>query len=110
MTLLLQQLCHWLRKHSCAAFVKDVSARSCNSCCLPDMLLLPVPCTQVCPYFLSRDMANTADLIFMPYNYIVDQQVRRHPTQRLQPGTAAHPVLTFVAVQVLYACLLVPCP
>jgi hypothetical protein len=31
---------------------------------------------QVCPYFLSRDMAGTADVIFMPYNYLVDAQVR----------------------------------
>jgi hypothetical protein len=30
---------------------------------------------QVCPYFLSRDMAGTADVIFMPYNYLVDAQV-----------------------------------
>jgi hypothetical protein len=31
---------------------------------------------QVCPYFLSRDMAGTADVIFMPYNYLVDAQVK----------------------------------
>jgi hypothetical protein len=31
---------------------------------------------QVCPYFLSRDLAGTADVIFMPYNYLVDSSSR----------------------------------
>jgi regulator of telomere elongation helicase 1 len=30
----------------------------------------------VCPYFLSRDLASTADIIFMPYNYLVDSSSR----------------------------------
>lgn len=30
---------------------------------------------QVCPYYLSRDMTATADVIFMPYNYLVDSSV-----------------------------------
>jgi regulator of telomere elongation helicase 1 len=30
----------------------------------------------VCPYFLSRDLAATADVIFMPYNYLVDAHSR----------------------------------
>lgn len=29
-----------------------------------------------CPYFLSRDMAANADIVFMPYNYLVDPQTR----------------------------------
>ena len=36
-----------------------------------------------CPYFLSRKMSKSADLIFMPYNYIIDRKVcmcvRVHP-------------------------------
>jgi len=36
----------------------------------------------VCPYFLSRKMAKSADLIFMPYNYIIDQKVRVHMSAR----------------------------
>lgn len=31
---------------------------------------------QVCPYFLSRDLAGTADILFMPYNYLVDSSSR----------------------------------
>lgn len=30
----------------------------------------------LCPYFLSRDMAATADIVFMPYNYLVDAKTR----------------------------------
>ena len=29
-----------------------------------------------CPYYLSRTMAETADLVFMPYNYIIDAKTR----------------------------------
>lgn len=31
---------------------------------------------QVCPYFLSRDLAGSADILFMPYNYLVDSSSR----------------------------------
>lgn len=30
----------------------------------------------VCPYFVSRGMANTSDLIFLPYNYLIDPKTR----------------------------------
>ena len=30
----------------------------------------------LCPYFLSREMAASADLVFMPYNYLVDVKTR----------------------------------
>ena len=29
-----------------------------------------------CSFYLSRDMAETADLIFMPYNYVLDGRTR----------------------------------
>ncbi|KAJ1547570.1 Fanconi anemia group J protein [Nowakowskiella sp. JEL0078] len=31
---------------------------------------------KVCPYFASRNLATTADLVFVPYNYIIDPQIR----------------------------------
>jgi regulator of telomere elongation helicase 1 len=30
----------------------------------------------LCPYFLSREMAANADIVFMPYNYLVDPMTR----------------------------------
>ena len=40
--------------------------------------------SQACPYFVSRSVAEEADIIFCPYNYIVDPgirlSVRTHPS------------------------------
>ncbi len=30
---------------------------------------------RACPYYLSRDLASKADIIFMPYNYLLDQRI-----------------------------------
>ena len=32
---------------------------------------------QVCPYYLTRDTAADADIVFMPYNYLTDPGSRR---------------------------------
>lgn len=29
-----------------------------------------------CPYYLSRELQKTADMIFLPYNYLVDDSIR----------------------------------
>ena len=29
-----------------------------------------------CPYFLSRDMTSSAELVFMPYQYLIDAKTR----------------------------------
>lgn len=31
-----------------------------------------------CPYFLSKELKNTADIIFMPYNYLLDPKMRKN--------------------------------
>lgn len=31
---------------------------------------------ELCPFMIAREMAKTADIVFAPYNYIIDQQIR----------------------------------
>lgn len=32
---------------------------------------------QCCPYYVSKEIIKTADIIFMPYNYLIDPHIRR---------------------------------
>ena len=32
--------------------------------------------SRVCPYYLARELKSSADIIFMPFNYIFDAKVR----------------------------------
>eukprot|EP00981_Chlorochromonas_danica_P004720 scaffold954_cov173-Ochromonas_danica.AAC.6 len=32
---------------------------------------------QICPYFYSREASATADIVFMPYNYLLDSSIRK---------------------------------
>jgi regulator of telomere elongation helicase 1 len=29
-----------------------------------------------CPYYATKDRAQAADVIFMPYNYLIDEKIR----------------------------------
>lgn len=33
--------------------------------------------TKVCPYYMSRELKQSADIVFMPYNYLLDPRTRR---------------------------------
>ena len=32
----------------------------------------------ICPYFAMKDRAAGADIIFMPYNYLIDEKIREN--------------------------------
>ena len=32
---------------------------------------------RVCPYYMSRELKQQADIIFMPYNYLLDPRARK---------------------------------
>ena len=33
---------------------------------------------RMCPYYMAKELKSEAELIFMPYNYILDVKVRTH--------------------------------
>jgi regulator of telomere elongation helicase 1 len=33
---------------------------------------------EYCPYYATKDRANAADVIFMPYNYLIDERIREN--------------------------------
>jgi regulator of telomere elongation helicase 1 len=32
----------------------------------------------ICPYFANKDRSSGADIIFMPYNYLIDEKIREN--------------------------------
>jgi regulator of telomere elongation helicase 1 len=32
----------------------------------------------ICPYFANKDRLTGADIIFMPYNYLIDEKIREN--------------------------------
>lgn len=40
--------------------------------------------TKCCPYFLSKELKQNADIVFMPYNYLLDPKTRKAQGVELQ--------------------------
>jgi regulator of telomere elongation helicase 1 len=57
-----------------------------------------------CPYFLSRELHNTADILFVPYNYLIEKENRRSLTGISWSRT----VLIFDEAHNLASCLTIP--
>lgn len=43
---------------------------------IEDLIKVSAP-LRVCPYYMSRELKQSADIIFMPYNYLLDPRTRR---------------------------------
>lgn len=43
----------------------------------------------MCPYYLARELKSDADVIFMPYNYILDIKVCWNEEWKLHPPLVA---------------------
>ncbi|WIA37112.1 hypothetical protein OEZ86_014079 [Tetradesmus obliquus] len=67
--------CRWHTKHRQERVMKELSSAVPAPVDIEELVKIGRH-AEVCPYFLSRDMANTAEVIFMPYNYLVDSQSR----------------------------------
>lgn len=57
---------------------------------LPPCSQAPV-CSRLCPYYLSRNLKQQADIIFMPYNYLLDAKVRSQPMPLMISGAKGCP-------------------
>ena len=66
-------------KHSCT-FKKNLEGYSSDSVFNPiqdiEDLLRMGKKERICPYFYSRDNAESADLVLLPYNYLMDSSIR----------------------------------
>lgn len=45
-------------------------------CCRDAIALLLLQAQGPCPYFMSRELAAGADIVFMPYQYLIDPKTR----------------------------------
>ena len=72
-SLVAKRACKW--HYNVDKFLKSNPDSNTNVLDIEDLSKLGTTRT-VCPYYLSRDMAANADIIFMPYNYLVDVKTR----------------------------------
>lgn len=58
----------------------------CWAWCPPALTVPPPVVPRVCPYYLSRNLTQRADILFMPYNYLLDPKVRPQPVHLMPLG------------------------
>ena len=40
--------------------------------------------TMICPYFANKDRISGTDIVFMPYNYLIDEKIRENFVNRYE--------------------------
>lgn len=51
---------------------------------------------RLCPYYLARNLKQQADIVFMPYNYLLDAKVRLLPASLMIPDVGCPGVVRAV--------------
>lgn len=44
---------------------------------IEDIVKLGKSC-KFCPYYMAKELMKTADIVFMPYNYLLDYRIRKN--------------------------------
>lgn len=77
-------MCKTLTSNKSCAYYRDVEKKVKESSLFQEDRLIDIEDlvkkgkqTQCCPYFASRELQNDADILFTPYNYLLDPKIRR---------------------------------
>ncbi|ESL08360.1 helicase [Trypanosoma rangeli SC58] len=80
-----QGMCNTLREEKNCRFYRDFQARSSHNAVMPDEnwihdmedLVSNGRKCGYCPYYLEREQAKRAHVVFLPYNYVFDSSIRK---------------------------------
>ncbi len=69
------------------------------------MSYIPILLHRMCPYYLARELKSQADIVFMPYNYILDIKV----TDCISIGVCAYTYVHVLLLYIYFPCRLDKC-
>ena len=57
---------------------------------------------RMCPYYMARELKSEADLIFMPYNYLLDFKVRERGREEGESERSSYIVIYILCSTYMY--------
>lgn len=51
-----------------------------------------------CPYFATKELQKSADMIFLPYNYLLDQRIRKTQEIELNVSRITHDLYLIITL------------